>query len=99
MIGSTQADDGMDEKIAKRMSRSEAATVQGVLSELEVVKQQLQNAHKQLRHLIGMYQTLQNQFQQFQQQRVAELNVKINGGPTDHGYDRPRIEKGNDSAD
>ena len=71
-----------------KLSLNQKATVEGVLTELGVVRQQLEMTHEQLRRLIGMYQTLQAEFDQYKMQRVKELNVRVNGGsttPEDHG--------------
>ena len=65
-----------------KLSLAEKATVQGVLTEMSVVKQQLEMTHEQLRRLIGMYQTLQNEFTEHKEQRIKELNVRINHGST-----------------
>ena len=65
-----------------KLSLNERATVQGIRSEIDVVKQQLEMTHEQLRRLIGMYQTLQLEFTQYKEQRIKELNVKINHGST-----------------
>jgi len=65
-----------------KLSLAERATVEGVQTEIVVVKQQLEMTHEQLRRLIGMYQTLQNEFDQFKQQRIAELQLKVNHGST-----------------
>lgn len=65
-----------------KLSLNEKASVEGVLTELSVVKQQLEMTHEQLRRLIGMYQTLAAEFQQYREQRVKELNVRVNGGST-----------------
>lgn len=65
-----------------KLSLNEAATVQGVMTEIEVVKQQLEMTHEQLRRLIGMYQTLATEFEQYRGQRIKELNVRVNGGST-----------------
>ena len=67
-----------------KLSLNEKATVQGVKTEISVVKQQMEMLHEQMRHLIGMYQTLQNEFDQVKAQRIKELTVRINGGPTVH---------------
>ncbi|MCK5610502.1 hypothetical protein KAR91_51995 [Candidatus Pacearchaeota archaeon] len=72
----------MKDIVAAKLSIREKATVEGVLTELSVVKQQLEMTHEQLRRLIGMYQTLQGEFTQFKGQRIKELNVRVNGGPT-----------------
>ena len=60
----------------------EKATVQGLKTEVEVLKQQLDKTHEQLQRLINLYGTLQAQFTQFQQQRAIELNMKVNHGST-----------------
>ena len=65
-----------------KLSLNQKATVEGCLAEISVLKQQLEMTHEQLRRLIGMYGTLQEQFNQFQQQRIKELNVRVNGGST-----------------
>ena len=65
-----------------RLSLREKGTVAGVQAEIEILKQQLEMTHEQLRSLIGIYATLQNEFTQFKEQRVRELNVRIGGGST-----------------
>lgn len=65
-----------------RLSLNQKATVEGVMVELQVVRQQLDMTHEQMRRLIGMYQTLQAEFDQYKEQRIKELNVRINGGST-----------------
>jgi len=65
-----------------KLSLREKATVEGVRTEISVIKQQLEMTHEQLRRLIGMYQTLQNEFTQYKEQRIKELNVRINHGST-----------------
>ena len=77
-----------------KLSLNQKATVEGCLAEVAVVKQQIAMTGEQLRRLIGMYQTLANEFQQYREQRVKELNVRINGGSTtpedcDGPVDRP----------
>lgn len=71
-------------------SLGKTATVKGLATEVEVIKQQLEMTHEQMRRVIGLYGTLQEQFRQFQAQRVIELQSWIgkNGGsttPEDHG--------------
>ena len=68
-----------------KLSLNEKATVEGVQTEIVVVKQQLEMTHEQLRRLIGMYQTLQNEFDQYKDQRVRELTMRVNGGSTTPG--------------
>lgn len=65
-----------------KLSLNEKATVQGCMTEIQVMKQQLEMTHEQLRRLIGMYGTLQEQFAQFQAQRYIELNSWVAGGST-----------------
>jgi hypothetical protein len=65
-----------------RLSLREKGTVAGVQAEISVLKQQLEMTHEQMRRLIGMYGTLRAEFDVFQQQRIKELNVRINGGST-----------------
>ena len=65
-----------------RLSLREKGTVEGVRTEIGVLKQQLEMTHEQMRRLIGMYGTLRDQFDQFQKQRVIELNMKVNHGST-----------------
>ena len=68
-----------------RMSLREKGTVAGVQAEIEVLKQQLEMTHEQMRSLIGIYGTLKEQFDQFQAQRIIELNMKVNNGSTTPG--------------
>jgi len=65
-----------------KMSLVEKATVQGVMKELEVMKQQREQTHEQLDRLIGMYGTLQNELNSFRQEWFKQLNVRVNGGST-----------------
>ena len=65
-----------------KLSLNEKATVEGVMTEIKVLKQQLEMTHEQLRRLIGMYATLQEEFNQFRVQWHRELTVRVNTGPT-----------------
>lgn len=71
-----------------KLSLNEKATVEGVLHKMDVLEQQLEMTHEQLRRLIGMYQTLSDEFKQYREQRVVELQSWLaNGGstsPEDH---------------
>lgn len=67
---------------AAKKSMGELATVQGIRTEITVLKQQLEMTHEQMRRLIGMYQTLTAEFEQFKQARIRELNVMVNCGST-----------------
>lgn len=68
-----------------KLSLNQKATVEGVMTEIQVLKQQLEMTHEQMRSLLGIYQNLSAEFAQYREQRIKELNVRINGGPTDHG--------------
>lgn len=65
-----------------KLSLNEKASVQGVVTEIEILKQQLEMTHEQMRSLIGIYGTMKAEFEQFKQQRIAELQMKVNGGST-----------------
>ena len=65
-----------------KLSLNQKATVESCLVEIDITKQKMENLHEQMRRLIGMYQTLQDEFTQYKQQRVMELNMKVNGGST-----------------
>ena len=65
-----------------KLSLNERASVEGVMADMAVLKQQMEMTHEQLRRLIGMYQTLQDEFTQYKEQRIKELNVRVNGGST-----------------
>jgi hypothetical protein len=66
-----------------RLSLNEKATVNGVRADQQILRQQLEMTHEQLRRLIGMYQTLRAEFDQFQAQRVIELQSWLaTGGST-----------------
>jgi hypothetical protein len=67
---------------AAKLSLNERGTVAGLSTEVEVAKQQMEMLHEQMRRLIGMYTTLNNEFKQYREQRVKELNVRVNGGST-----------------
>jgi archaellum component FlaC len=72
----------MKELHQAKLSLNQKATVEGVQTEIQVLKQSLEMTHEQLRHLISLYGTLRNEFDQFQQQRNKELTVRVNGGST-----------------
>lgn len=98
MFGSTNEADPIEvEEINKRLSKSEAATVQGLHTELEIVKQRMEHLYEKLERTHRLMGTINNTILELQRARVRELNVKVNGGPTDHGaYDRPFVEEGDD---
>ena len=63
-----------------KLSLNEKATVQSVLTEMAVVKQQIKMQAEQMNRLIGMYGTLAEEFKQYRQQRVIELQSWLAGG-------------------
>ena len=70
----------MKDIIKAKMSLNEKATVEGLRTEVELVKSQLESAHEQMRRLIGMYATLTDEFKVFREQRIKDLNVRVNTG-------------------
>ena len=72
----------MKQIASAKLSMAEMATVEGVRTEITVLKQQMETTHEQMRRLIGMYQTLRGEYDVFQAQRLKELNVGVNGGST-----------------
>ena len=65
-----------------KLSLNQMASVEGVMTEISVLKQQLEMTHEQMRRLIGMYATLASEFKQYREQRIAELQMKVNYGST-----------------
>ena len=84
MLGSTQDPFPMTaQDVADSVKeRQQHATVEGVSQRMDMLEQQLANAHEQMRRLIGMYGTLRGEFDQFQRQRIIELTAAVNNGPT-----------------
>jgi hypothetical protein len=65
------------------LSVGEKASVNGVMVELDVMKQRFALQGEQINRLIGMYATLRGEFDQFQRQRVIELQSWLaTGGST-----------------
>lgn len=82
------------------LSRAEKATVHGLFNEVEILKQKMEKQYAKMSHLVQLYGTLQNQFQDFQIQRIKELNVRVNGGPTEHGPDdRPSTSASDNTSE
>ena len=66
-----------------KLSLNEKATVEGCMVELDVMKQRFEMQGEQMNRLIGMYSTLRDEFDQFKQQRVIELQSWLaTGGST-----------------
>ena len=65
-----------------KLSLNERASISSVMTEIGVVKQQLETTQEQLRRLIGLYGTLQQQFQDYEAARHRELGLRVGGGST-----------------
>jgi hypothetical protein len=65
-----------------KLSLNEKATVQGVRTEMEVMRQKMDMLHTQMQRIIGMFQQQESEFKQFREQRIAELGLRMNGGST-----------------
>jgi hypothetical protein len=66
-----------------KLSLNEKATVEGCMVELDVMKQRFEMQGEQINRLIGMYSTLRGEFDQYQKQRVIELQSWLaTGGST-----------------
>lgn len=66
-----------------KLSLNEKATVEGVMVQIDVLRQQMEMQGEQMNRLIGMYATLRDEFDQYKRQRVIELQSWLaNGGST-----------------
>ena len=72
----------MKDIIAAKKSLGELATIEGIRTQITILQQQMEKTHEQLGRLIQMYGTMKAEFDQFKMQRVRELNVRVNHGPT-----------------
>lgn len=74
-----------------KLSLNEKATVEGVMVEMDVMRQKMEMQAEQMNRLIGMYATLSDEFKQYREQRVVELQSWLAGGgsttPEDHDGD------------
>ena len=75
---------GAMQDVAKaKLTMGEIATVKGLQQEMALVKHQMSELMEANNRLVNMITTLQNQFQQFQQQRAIELQSWLaKGGST-----------------
>lgn len=64
------------------LTNSEKASVQGVVTEMDVLKLRMAELGEQIQATFNLILTLQGQFQQFQQQRVIELQGRGGGSTT-----------------
>lgn len=67
---------------AAALTRVERATVNGVLIELDLVKQQMLKDEEQMNRLVGLYMTLKSEFAEFRAMHARSMSVRINGGST-----------------
>ena len=65
-----------------KLSLNERATVEGVLIKMDILEQRMEMQGEQMNRLIGMYGTMQKEFQLYREQRIKELNVRVNSGST-----------------
>lgn len=83
-FGSTENDEDPipKEEFEALLKSREKATVQGVLLEMDILKQKMENCYEKLDRMTKLYMTLDQAFRQFQQQRAIELQAAVNFGPT-----------------
>lgn len=86
------------------LTRAEKATVRGLHNEVEILKQKMLNLYEKLDKMVALYGTLRNEFDTLQRQRIAELQLKVQGGSTtpedwNGTDDRPRTEKGDNTTE
>lgn len=65
-----------------RLSQVERATVQGVLDEMEILKQMRAEDIEQMNRIVNLYEGLRKEFDQFRNQRVLELQSRGGGSTT-----------------
>ena len=74
---------GNMEAISKaKLSMGEKATVAGIRAEMNAMKKIAAEDREQMNRLVGLYQTVKNQLDELNIQRIKELTVKVNGGST-----------------
>jgi hypothetical protein len=66
-----------------KMTMGEQATVKGLLEEMKVLRSLVDDVCEQNNKLIGLYQTMRGEFDQYKKQRAIELQSWLaNGGST-----------------
>lgn len=69
-----------------KMTMGEIATVRGIENEMKVLRSMVDDALEQSNKLVGLYQTMRGEFDQYKQQRAIELQSWLaNGGSTTPG--------------
>lgn len=82
-FGSTQAEETLPpEAIAAARTRAQTATIAGISVELQLQAQRMEQLLERLDRTEKLFLTLQGQFEQLQAQRIRELQLRVNGGPT-----------------
>ena len=72
----------MADVIKAKKSLAGLASIEGVRTEINALKNQMETIKEQMTALLGLYGTLKNEFEQLQQQRIKELTLRMNGGST-----------------
>ncbi len=86
-FGATTDEDPLTEDELLALSRVERATVAGLATEMNVLRQKLQNCYEKLDRMTRLYQQMDLEFRDFKQQRAIELAHFVGGGPTARGTD------------
>lgn len=91
-LGSTT--EGESKEVEEKVNvKKLQAVLDGVQFQFSELRQLLENYHQQLQAMQGLYFTLEKQLQGFEDARIRELTLRVNGGPTERGdFDRPSNE-------
>ena len=86
-FGSTETEDYPDdlspEELSGGMTRGQKTTVEGVLLEMDILKQKFEHMSENLNKVIGLVMTLQGQYEALNAARARELNLRVAHGPTE----------------
>lgn len=72
----------MKDITAAALTNSEKATVRGVMSEMQVLKEMMAEQDEQNNRLVNLYSTLRNELDTLKASHAASLNLRVNGGST-----------------
>ena len=81
-ISTTDEDPIAKEELEKKLTSYERATVKGLLQEMDILKQKLDNCYDKLDRLNGIWGTTSEQLKVLQTQYALLANVRVNSGPT-----------------
>ena len=84
-FGSTEEDPIPKEEIGRALGRRDKATLDGVLQEMDIVKQKLEHCYEKLSRMTGLYQTMRGEVEQLRTQYALLANLRVNHGPTVRG--------------